>query len=77
MKWCLYKLLCALIAFLNFRINNQPDVRNICRTISGLTKEQIDLCYRANDVTSAALDGLELGKMVVINLKTEIFNFIY
>lgn len=65
------------MAFYHFRLNNQPDVRNICRTISGLTKEQIDLCYRANDVTSAALDGLELGNMVYFNSENDIFNLIY
>lgn len=37
------------------------DVRTICRTVPGLTKEQLELCYRANDVTTAALDGLELA----------------
>ncbi|KAG4065433.1 hypothetical protein HA402_002831 [Bradysia odoriphaga] len=37
------------------------DVRTICRTVPGLTKEQLELCYRANDVTSAAIDGLELA----------------
>lgn len=38
-----------------------PDVRATCRTVPGLTKEQLELCYRASDVTSAALDGLELA----------------
>lgn len=37
------------------------DIRASCRTIPGLTKEQLDLCYRANDVTSVALDGLDLA----------------
>ena len=37
------------------------DIRSTCRTIPGLTKEQLDLCYRANDVTSVALDGLDLA----------------
>lgn len=37
------------------------DVRTICRTVPGLTKEQLELCYRANDVTTAAIDGLELA----------------
>lgn len=37
------------------------DVRSSCRIIPGLTKEQLDLCYRANDVTRAALDGLDLA----------------
>lgn len=38
-----------------------PDVRSLCRIVPGLTKEQMDLCYRANDVTQAALDGLDLA----------------
>lgn len=37
------------------------DFRTICRTVPGLTKEQLELCYRANDVTTAAIDGLELA----------------
>lgn len=37
------------------------DIRAMCRTIPGLTSDQLDLCYRANDVTSAALDGLDLA----------------
>lgn len=37
------------------------DVRTICRTVPGLTKEQLELCYRANDVTTAAIGGLELA----------------
>lgn len=40
---------------------SMSDIRASCRTIPGLTKEQLDLCYRANDVTSVALDGLELA----------------
>lgn len=37
------------------------DIRSTCRIIPGLSREQIDLCYKANDVTSAALDGLDLA----------------
>lgn len=37
------------------------DVRSSCRTVPGLTKEQLDVCYRANDVTRVALDGLDLA----------------
>lgn len=37
------------------------DVRSSCRIVPGLTKEQLDLCYRANDVTRVALDGLDLA----------------
>lgn len=37
------------------------DVRTSCRTVPGLTKQQLELCYRAKDVTAAALDGLELA----------------
>ncbi|EAT48352.1 AAEL000600-PA [Aedes aegypti] len=38
-----------------------PDVRATCRTVPGLTREQLELCYRASDVTAAAIEGLELG----------------
>lgn len=44
-----------------FSILIMSDVRTICRTVPGLTKEQLELCYRANDVTTAAIDGLELA----------------
>lgn len=37
------------------------DVRSTCRIIQGLSREQLDLCYKANDVTIAALDGLDLA----------------
>lgn len=37
------------------------DIRAMCRMIPGLSSEQMDLCYRANDVTRAALDGLDLA----------------
>lgn len=29
--------------------------------MSGLSREQLNICYRANDVTIAALDGLDLA----------------
>lgn len=44
-----------------FSILIMSDVRTICRTVPGLTKEQLELCYRANDATTAAIDGLELA----------------
>lgn len=37
------------------------DVRSSCRIVPGLSKKQLELCYRANDVTSSALDGLDLA----------------
>lgn len=37
------------------------DIRSTCRIIQGLSREQLDLCYKANDVTIAALDGLDLA----------------
>ncbi|XP_055547912.1 protein Wnt-10b [Wyeomyia smithii] len=43
------------------RIVCMPDVRATCRTVPGLTREQLELCYRASDVTAAAIEGLELG----------------
>lgn len=38
-----------------------PDVRVTCRTVPGLNKDQLELCYKASDVTVAALEGLELA----------------
>jgi hypothetical protein len=29
--------------------------------VPGLTREQLELCYRASDVTTIAIDGLELA----------------
>ncbi|XP_058452542.1 protein Wnt-10a [Malaya genurostris] len=43
------------------RIVCLPDVRATCRTVPGLTREQLELCYRASDVTAAAIEGLELA----------------
>lgn len=37
------------------------DIRSICRIIPGLSRVQLNLCYKANDVTIAALDGLDLA----------------
>lgn len=37
------------------------DIRSSCRIIPGLSREQLDLCYKANDVTMAALGGLDLA----------------
>lgn len=35
------------------------DIRSSCRIIPGLSREQLELCYKANDLTIAALDGLD------------------
>ncbi|XP_058122444.1 protein Wnt-10a [Anopheles ziemanni] len=42
-------------------VHSLPDVRATCRTVPGLTRDQLELCYRASDVTAAAIEGLELG----------------
>lgn len=36
-------------------------IRTACRTIPGLTRDQLNLCQRASDVTAIALAGLELA----------------
>lgn len=36
-------------------------IRTACRTIPGLTRDQLDLCQRASDVTTVALGGLALA----------------
>lgn len=33
----------------------------VCRTVGGLTKTQLDLCYRHADVADSALYGLQLA----------------
>lgn len=51
--------------FLFFLLNRimliKSDIRSSCRIVPGLSREQLDLCYKANDVTTAALDGLDLA----------------
>lgn len=37
------------------------NLRTACRTIPGLTRDQLDLCQRASDVTTVALAGLALA----------------
>lgn len=37
------------------------DIRTRCNSIPGLTREQIKLCYQSTDVTTIALDGLDLA----------------
>lgn len=37
------------------------DIRTRCNSIPGLTREQVKLCYQATDVTTIALDGLDLA----------------
>lgn len=39
----------------------KSDIRSSCRIVPGLSREQLDLCYKASDVTLAALDGLDLA----------------
>uniref|UniRef100_A0A182NBP9 Protein Wnt n=1 Tax=Anopheles dirus TaxID=7168 RepID=A0A182NBP9_9DIPT len=46
---------------MSYRVQSLPDVRATCRTVPGLTRDQLELCYRASDVTAAAIEGLELG----------------
>lgn len=52
-NWCVY--LCFRIMY------TTSDIRSSCRIIPGLSREQLDLCYKANDVTISALDGLDLA----------------
>lgn len=37
------------------------DARASCKTVPNLTREQLELCYRASDVTLATIEGLELA----------------
>lgn len=37
------------------------DVRSTCRKLPGLTKEQLELCYKASELTTVAIEGLEIG----------------
>lgn len=36
-------------------------VRTACRSIPGLTRDQLDLCQRASDVTALAIGGLDMA----------------
>lgn len=42
-------------------LNHPIDIRTKCNSIPGLTREQIQLCYHATDVTLIAMDGLDLA----------------
>ncbi|XP_055918641.1 protein Wnt-10b [Eupeodes corollae] len=42
-------------------LNCVPDARATCRSVPGLSKDQLELCYKASDVTLTALEGLELA----------------
>lgn len=42
-------------------LKNPFDIRTKCNAIPGLTREQVQLCYQATDVTLIALDGLDLA----------------
>lgn len=44
-----------------FRLYGLPDGRATCRSVPGLTKDQVELCYKASDVTAAALEGLDMA----------------
>ncbi|XP_041779303.1 protein Wnt-10a [Anopheles merus] len=55
------RLLLWLVLIVLKRVQSLPDVRATCRTVPGLARDQLELCYRASDVTAAAIEGLELG----------------
>ncbi|KAG5675873.1 hypothetical protein PVAND_005741 [Polypedilum vanderplanki] len=55
------KIIYLLVVFVIQIVNCLPDVRASCKTVPNLTKSQLDLCYKANDVTLAAIEGLELA----------------
>uniref|UniRef100_A0A1A9UTZ6 Protein Wnt n=1 Tax=Glossina austeni TaxID=7395 RepID=A0A1A9UTZ6_GLOAU len=50
-----------LLRVTNPRLDCLPDGRATCRSVPGLTKDQLELCYKASDVTAAALEGLDLA----------------
>lgn len=54
LSWCLnwFSIDCSTVLM---------DVRSQCRNLPGLSKEQLELCYRENDLTLAALEGLDLA----------------
>lgn len=47
--------------FFFLRIFSLHDVRATCRTVPGLNKDQLSLCYQASDVTAVAIEGLEIA----------------
>lgn len=51
----------SLNIFFCLRINCLPDVRATCKSVPNLTRQQLELCYKANDVTLAAVEGLEFA----------------
>lgn len=49
------------LAVFSCRTYGLLDVRASCRTVPNLSREQLELCYRASDVTMASIEGLELA----------------
>lgn len=52
-----------------------PEGRATCRSVPGLTKDQLELCFKASDVATAALEGLDMAirecqqQVIYINIK--------
>ncbi|XP_037957523.1 protein Wnt-10a, partial [Teleopsis dalmanni] len=42
-------------------LNCLPDGRATCRSVPGLSKNQLELCYKASDVAVVALEGLDIA----------------
>ncbi|CAD6997013.1 unnamed protein product [Ceratitis capitata] len=53
-----------IFIILSYRINWShclPEGRATCRSVPGLTKDQLELCFKASDVATAALEGLDMA----------------
>ncbi|XP_058977366.1 protein Wnt-10b [Musca domestica] len=57
----LHLIIVIILACCTRRLHCLPDGRATCRSVPGLTKDQLELCYKASDVTTAALEGLDLA----------------
>ncbi|XP_065355348.1 protein Wnt-10b [Calliphora vicina] len=57
----LHLIIVIILACCTTWLHCLPDGRATCRSVPGLTKDQLELCYKASDVTTAALEGLDLA----------------
>ncbi|EDW77897.2 uncharacterized protein Dwil_GK24299, partial [Drosophila willistoni] len=57
----LHLIVVIILACCTRWLHGLPDGRATCRSVPGLTKDQVELCYKASDVTAAALEGLDMA----------------
>ncbi|XP_030383854.1 protein Wnt-10b [Scaptodrosophila lebanonensis] len=61
LRFHLHLIVVIILACCTRWLYGLPDGRATCRSVPGLTKDQLELCYKASDVTAAALEGLDMA----------------